>query len=217
VGLTRVGERVMDARHLTRCTAAVLDRVARFHSEHPLEDGMEREYLRREVSGPADAALFELALQRLAAAGTIVGRGSTMALATFRPTASADHRRTLGELTAIFAAAGLQAPELHELPPELAALPALPALLRFLERDGILVQLAPTRWAHAGQVSAAAAALRAQLPAGEPLTVGDFRDVLKLSRKHLIPLLEFFDANGITRRHGDARIISASAGGPLTV
>jgi selenocysteine-specific elongation factor len=35
--------------------------------------------------------------------------------------------------------------------------------------------------------------------------VGDFRDALGITRKHAVPLLEWMDANGITRRSGDVR------------
>ena len=52
-------------------------------------------------------------------------------------------------------------------------------------------------------VDAAAAKLAAAK--GRPLRVGDFRDLLGLTRKTLIPLLEHFDARKLTRRNGDFR------------
>lgn len=39
----------------------------------------------------------------------------------------------------------------------------------------------------------------------EPWTVADFRDHAGISRKHAVPLLEWLDAEGITRRTGDTR------------
>ena len=39
------------------------------------------------------------------------------------------------------------------------------------------------------------------------MSVGDFRDLLGLSRKYLIPLLEHLDRRRLTRRVGDARIV----------
>jgi selenocysteine-specific elongation factor len=38
-------------------------------------------------------------------------------------------------------------------------------------------------------------------------TVADFRDALGITRKHAIPLLEWLDEQGITRRDGDGRIV----------
>jgi selenocysteine-specific elongation factor len=48
------------------------------------------------------------------------------------------------------------------------------------------------------------AALQAA-PAG--LTAAELRDVLGVSRKHAIPLLEFADAQGLTKREGDVRVL----------
>jgi selenocysteine-specific elongation factor len=39
------------------------------------------------------------------------------------------------------------------------------------------------------------------------MSVGDFRDLLGLSRKYLIPLLEHLDRRRRTRRVGDARVV----------
>ena len=41
----------------------------------------------------------------------------------------------------------------------------------------------------------------------EDLGPADFRDVLSVSRKHLIPLLNHFDGSGVTVRHGAARAV----------
>jgi selenocysteine-specific elongation factor len=42
-----------------------------------------------------------------------------------------------------------------------------------------------------------------ELPDG--FTVGDFRDLLGITRKHAVPLLEWLDRTGVTRRVGDGR------------
>ncbi len=40
----------------------------------------------------------------------------------------------------------------------------------------------------------------------ERLTPGDFKAMTGLSRRTAIPLLEWLDARGVTRRNGDARV-----------
>ena len=42
------------------------------------------------------------------------------------------------------------------------------------------------------------------------ITMAEFRDQLGTSRKHAVPLLEWFDARGITVRSGDYRMIRAA-------
>jgi selenocysteine-specific elongation factor len=40
-----------------------------------------------------------------------------------------------------------------------------------------------------------------------PLTVADIRDLLQTSRKYTVPLCEWLDQTGATRRHGDVRTL----------
>jgi selenocysteine-specific elongation factor len=59
------------------------------------------------------------------------------------------------------------------------------------------------------------AAIRAQLETAlerQPgLTVAQFRTLIGTSRKFAVPLLEFFDATGVTLRNGDERVLRPSA------
>ena len=45
------------------------------------------------------------------------------------------------------------------------------------------------------------------------LTVGDIRTLLDSSRKYVVPLAEYLDAVGITRRVGDRRTLGPNAPG----
>jgi len=40
-------------------------------------------------------------------------------------------------------------------------------------------------------------------------TVSQFREALRITRKHAVPLIEYLDHQGITRRHGDLRLAGA--------
>ncbi|MCA1940658.1 MAG: SelB C-terminal domain-containing protein [Caenispirillum bisanense] len=45
-----------------------------------------------------------------------------------------------------------------------------------------------------------------------PFTAGEAGRALGTSRKYTIPLLEYLDATGITRRDGDRRVVVAPVG-----
>jgi 2',3'-cyclic-nucleotide 2'-phosphodiesterase (5'-nucleotidase family) len=49
--------------------------------------------------------------------------------------------------------------------------------------------------------------LRSHLEQQGELTAGEFRDLLQISRKYAIPLLEYFDNQRITVRMGDKRVL----------
>jgi selenocysteine-specific elongation factor len=51
---------------------------------------------------------------------------------------------------------------------------------------------------------------------GQGLTVSEIREVLKTTRKYAVPLCEYFDRVGFTRRENDRRVLAESDGGKLS-
>jgi len=76
-------------------------------------------------------------------------------------------------------------------------------LVSHLVKSGLLVRLSPELVVHRDVAAAAEAKLDAVR--GQTLAVAGFRDLLGLTRKTLIPLLEYFDSRKRTRRIGDLR------------
>ncbi|HEX6309855.1 MAG TPA: selenocysteine-specific translation elongation factor [Longimicrobiales bacterium] len=200
--LTVAGDRIVRSDLLEDTGRRIVETVAAHHRIAPMLDGMEREAVRDALAG---GPLFDAAVDRLIAEGRLVAAGNALALPEHSATPSAEARRAIDRLAELFRSAGAQPPDVAELPPDLGGRPDLPLLIRFLERDGTLVRLSATRLISSTAVAECVAALRGQLSAGQPLTVGDFKEVLNLTRKHLIPLLEHLDRTGITRRDGELR------------
>jgi selenocysteine-specific elongation factor len=71
------------------------------------------------------------------------------------------------------------------------------------------VSLKQTILISADVVGDAARILRESFPGEEAFTTSEARAALKTSRKYIVPLLEHFDAAGITRRTGDTRFMVA--------
>jgi selenocysteine-specific elongation factor len=206
-----IGERVVRADVVRSLRQAIEARVRRYHAERPLDEGMDRELLRREVD-PDGGVAFNSALQELLMQGVLTGSGGAVAVAGHEPAPGEADRPLLERLAAVYSAAGVQAPDLQELPSELSSAPQLGSLVRLLERRGAIIRLGGDRWADADAVASAAFALRAQLVIGQEIAMADFKHVLNLSRKHLIPLLEYFDRTGVTRRSGEGRMLLEPAG-----
>jgi selenocysteine-specific elongation factor len=80
------------------------------------------------------------------------------------------------------------------------------ASLRELQRRGLAVQ-ADNEWFATTAVESAIAVLGRLLDSrAEGFSVGEARDALGSSRKHVMPLLSYLDSTGVTRRRGDLRI-----------
>jgi selenocysteine-specific elongation factor len=77
-------------------------------------------------------------------------------------------------------------------------------LLHALIRDERLVRVGDDLVFLPEQISAVASALdRFE----DEFTVAEFRDLLEITRRQAVPLLEWFDKQGITLRRGDTRVV----------
>src|SRR5690606_5561432 len=203
--LAHAGGRLVLADLLHHTADRIRAAVARHHDRHPMLDGIERDDVRTDTGAPP---LFDDALEMLLEEGTVVTAGNALALPEHSPEPTADARAAMERIADLYHGAGLQPPDLADLPPDLRDRADLPLLVRFLERDGRLLRLSATRLMSPAALSDCIAELRGQMPPGKQLTVADFKDVLKLTRKHLIPLLEHLDRSGVTRRLGDVRVLA---------
>jgi hypothetical protein len=84
-------------------------------------------------------------------------------------------------------------------------------LARFLEQQGRLVRAGDGYAVSATAYERAREVLVAELEASGRVTLARFRDLLGVSRKTAQLLLERFDADGVTRRQGDERVLRRSA------
>ncbi len=182
--------------------------LERFHDEHPLKAAMPREELRRRASAHAPAVAFEHVLSSLAAAGEVrlVAEGVALARHAVRLSPSEeDARRRLLEaaggaglagvdLTALAASAGQDARLFERVSRVLLA-------ERLLERvgEGLLVRRE--------DLDRLQADVRKRWPAGSRLDVGAFKEMTGLTRKFVIPLLEYLDRERVTRRSGADRTV----------
>ncbi len=165
--------------------------VRSFQDGHPHRPGIPKPTL-AETLGISPAVLEALA----AATGDLVDDGPTIRTADFRggldeaaETAWAGTRAALEE-------AGLAVPRRTELDLD-------PEVVHALLRDGDLVAVDEFGYLPA-QLDDLVAAVR-EMPDG--FSVADFRDRFGVTRKHAVPLLEWLDRRGITRRDGDVRRI----------
>jgi selenocysteine-specific elongation factor len=163
---------------------------------------MPKEELRSRTSIPAD--LFAEVLGLLADEGRIVERGGEVAVATHKQVVSAEQETVLGALLAELESQPFSPPTLADL---LRRHSLTPALLQYLVADGRIVRVNDETVFARSAYEQAVRLLRAHLAEHRTLTVAAARDLLGSSRRYVLPLLEWMDAQKITRRVGDDRIL----------
>ena len=73
--------------------------------------------------------------------------------------------------------------------------------------EGYLVQITDGIYLHADNEMAMREMVTKRLEDGKGLMVADIRDILATTRKYAVPLCEYLDRIGITRREGDLRYL----------
>ena len=199
------GDRWLAARFAHEAAERILAAVDRGHDEAPLSPGLDVAEARRSLPRHAAAGLADAALDALVAAGTVeVGEG-VVRRTGYRPRLEGPHAVLRERVASAYRASGL-APtpvtELEDAPAELAW-----PIVKLLEREGILHPIGGDAYVDAEALGAAAELVRARLAGHEGVQPAAFRDLLGLSRKNLIPLLEHFDRIGVTRRDGSGRTV----------
>ncbi|MFN8646124.1 MAG: selenocysteine-specific translation elongation factor [Gemmatimonadales bacterium] len=200
LGLQRGADALVSGAQVELAVADACARVAAFHRAHPSEPGLPLETLRQALV--TFGAAGEVAVERLVSGGRLRSEGGVVREPRFqpRPTGGAE---VLERLVAAVAAGGLMPPTVPELEATLG-LRGVADALRLAARQGRVVAVERDRYFDPAALAGFASILRTIGAAGA-ITPSLVREATGLSRKFLIPLLEWADQQGITRRDGEAR------------
>lgn len=176
-----------------------------FHRQYPLRWGMAKEELRTRHFPSLAPRLFQEFLLALTGEGVLALEREKVKLASHRVSFTPRQEALRQELEALFLAQLFSPPDPAEAISRLGAAEAEEIYLALVEA-GTLVRLADDLAFHRRAVEEAKEKLLAHLQAEGSITVSQFRDLLQTSRRYALPLLEYFDAQRLTRRVGDKRV-----------
>jgi selenocysteine-specific elongation factor len=199
--------RLFAAAEVVTLAEKLAEVLARFHTEHPLEAGMPAQSWRA-AAGTAPEPLVDLAERRLITGRLVQRDGSVVRRAQWAPKLGGTAERLRADLLRALTEAAAEPPSTAELA---AAHPGadVPGLLRLMAREGVVVAVGKERFYEAGALARERDRIVTLLTELGSATPSALRDRLGLSRKWLIPLLEWCDAQGITVRKGDARVLGS--------
>jgi selenocysteine-specific elongation factor len=190
------------AREAERSIQAALEQE---HEVRPLRSTVPLERLRTALPEWAAAGLADSAIERLHSQGALdmLPGGARRPGFEARPDASQeDACRTL---LSTYSEAGLSPPFFSDLPQHLRSREDLVELLRYLEGQGSLTRLDADLLIDSSVLAVAVTAVTSELAGRTGLGPADFREVLPVSRRHLMPLLSHLDGLGVTRRRDGVR------------
>jgi selenocysteine-specific elongation factor len=197
--LAMVGERVMLRAAVEDVRREIVAAIERYHAARPSEPGIPLGELRQ---GAGRGPLADAAIGRLVNEGKLTVAEGRARLADFRPGGDSAEEQ-VDRVVAALEAAGLTPPVVAELEAHLE-MPGLRTVLRRAAAQGRVIGVESDRFYATAALDRFVAAVREEGRRGG-ITPAGLRERLGLSRKFLIPLLEWSDARGLTVRTGDTR------------
>lgn len=210
-GARQVGDTLYAGTVVTALEHRFMALVNEHHAAFPLDPGAPLQSIRaRTTPNPGLADLIVATLvreQRVDVSGGLVMRHG------WTPTLDQQARTTLDAIAHTLEQADREPPSVDELEQQFG--PDSLSVLKILERQNRVVQVAPDRFYATAALDRLEALLRSAMADGHEKSPSELRDVLGVSRKYLIPLLEYADRTGLTQRRATGRVIgSRSQSGP---
>ena len=191
----------------SRLRGLVLAALEKYHLANPLRPGMPREELRGRAGG-ADERVFAHLMTALDAEASVKAERDKVRLASHEVRLSAEQQRIVDQVEHDFmnaeaappspqealAHAGVTGDEEHEL-------------FQVLLEARKLVRVKESLFFHTRALDAIQDKVVALLRERKEIGPGDIKDLLGISRKYAIPLLEHMDARRVTTRVGERRVL----------
>jgi len=187
----------------------IVERLAAFHVEQPLREGMSKQELRSSV--PGGDKLFKAVMESLVGKGTLVDQGDTVRESSHKVRLKDEEKGAKDRILKIIVDGKNQPPVLKEILAEIGSdNKQVRNLLNILEKEGKVIRVKEDIYFSAGFINQTKAKMEEFIKREGGLTPSQFHEITGSSRKYNIPLLEYFDRQRFTMRIGDQRVLRGS-------
>jgi selenocysteine-specific elongation factor len=202
--------RVLSGPVYAHLQASMIDELKGYHERFPLKEGISREELRTTL-GMEDGVgqkIFSMALRELEKRGELIVEKEQVRL-------SGHHIQLKGEMgdlresiAGVYRQGGLSPPTMKEV---LERFPdwkkEIVSLIQVMTREGELIRISEDLNFHRDALARLREDYRKFLEREGKATPASFRELTGLTRKFIIPLMEYFDMTKLTMRAGEHRIL----------
>jgi selenocysteine-specific elongation factor len=184
----------------------ISEHLTDYHSTNPLKAGMPKEELKSKFPLLTDAKLFNQVLNQMIKSQQIVQEENTVRLDSHRVSLGRDQADIRNKILEIYGDGGLQPPYFRDVIKELNTTPKhVQDVLMLLVEEGLVIKTKDDLYFDVAAVENLKARLVEFLKSNGEITTPQFKEMTGVSRKYVIPLIEYFDAKNVTLRVGDSR------------
>ena len=205
--------KVIDIRQYRQLKEAALARLGEFHRRFPMKSGLAKEEMRTKLPAEMDVKLYQTLLNRLIQSKEVVMEKDKLRLPEHQ-IALVDEKGLIGRAEQAMKKAALQPPSSKELAEEWSEdEEQVQAVLEHLAHEGVLIKIRSGMYFHRESIEQLKRKLIDHFKQTQELTTPQFKDLTGVSRKFMIPLIEYFDQTKLTLRLGDKRVLRTASQG----
>lgn len=196
----------LHANHLSHLLEQCLAQAALFHSREPLKPGMPKGVLFAGWSKKLPPKLTHLVLERLLKNNSLILEGDLVRLSTHKVSLASDQSQLKQALLNAHTATPMTPPNLKDVLEALKVSPKEAAdVLKLLQAEN-LIKIKEGLYYYRPTIEELQEKICAWFQNHDDLSPADFKELTNgLSRKYIIPLLEYFDKERFTIRIGNKR------------
>jgi selenocysteine-specific elongation factor len=203
------GGRYVGAATVESARSAILKVLGDMHEAQPLSIGFPRKDVLPRLN--AHRLVIDRALETLVADERLANTNSGYQRPDCAPSLSPRQAALSDTIEQTYREKGFTSPRVDELPAIAGAPePILRPIVDYLLQSGVLVQIETKVIMHRDTIDRSREELLRWFEEHETIEIGQFRNLVGTTRKFAVPLLEYWDANGLTRRTGNHRVLKGA-------
>jgi len=199
---------VISSNYFHRLEENFLQRLDDYHKKNPLQSGMSREELKATMEKIIPPKLFPVIASSLAQKGELVSEKEWVRLKRHQVTLSDDLDSLRRDIAEIYKQCGLTPPSLSEVLNRFGDKKIKAQnIINLMQKEGQLIKINEDLYFSPEIMDKLRDDYTQQIMKEGKATPASFKALTGLSRKYIIPLMEYFDMIKLTVRVGDHRIL----------
>ncbi|MGP8153388.1 MAG: selenocysteine-specific translation elongation factor [Smithella sp.] len=199
---------VISASFFHQLEELLINNIAAYHKKNPLKEGISKEELKASSGNVVSPKLFNIVINSLNKKGTIVSNKDNVRLTRHQVELSEELGSLRLDIAGIYNDANLTPFSLTEVMNKFKNQKTkVQSIIKLMIKEGDLIQINEELCFARETLEKLRNNYKAQLIKDGKATPASFKDLTGLSRKYIIPLMEYFDMNKLTIRVGDHRIL----------
>jgi selenocysteine-specific elongation factor len=198
--------RYAGGRPVQALTDDLLGWLSAFHKKDSMKPGVQRGELASSWGREVPPRLLHFIVERLVKKGEVVAEQEMLRLAGHTVSLASDQEAVHSAVLTAYERGGTTPPNLKDVlePLGMTFKQAAP-VFKLLQEQGFLVRVKDDMYYHRPALNAISEAIVGFFDTRQEMSAPDFKELTGLSRKYLIPVLEYFDKEKLTVRVGDVR------------